>query len=195
VIGVLAVTLSLTRAVILSLLLVIIIKRLAGTKYIMVSVMLSFLFFFLLINAGTIVQYLLGVGDSSTVGHLESLSQFAQLSVPAILFGMPLTNSGEALLPFESGFANYTLQFGLLFTIIFYFFVYRSLKILAKSPSRLHNAIATCGVVGVVTSIVFSDVFFSFTGFSMFWLFLGMTFSSTKEERFLKIKKDVATYA
>lgn len=171
--GGLAVMLSLTRAVILSGIAVLVIRRFFKRRFNMVVCCIGVALVFIISGAGPIIQTLTGLKDSSTRGHLESLSNLYHLNVQSFLFGQVVESSSESII-FESGFLNYIVTLGFIMACMFYYYIYRILETLRKSPKPVANAIGLSGTVGLLTSIIFSESFFSFTGFGMFWFFAGM---------------------
>jgi hypothetical protein len=175
---------SLTRAVIVSLSLVLMLKRLLPKKFTLVSVIIAVVLLFVLANSSFITAEILGLNDSSTQGHLESLTnagEMAKSSLPRFLVGDLVYRGSAPEQLFESGLLNLATTIGAL-ALIYYYFVIRLIRRLFRSGSPTCVGIALCGVVGLVTSITFSESFFSFTGYGLFWIFAGIAITHCGRE-------------
>lgn len=187
-IGILGLVLSLTRAVIISFAMVALLKKLFPRKYIAIAIITALFLLFALSGSSFITASVLGLNDSSTHAHLESLADAGALitsSWPRFIVGDLLFLGKPPIQLFESGLLNLASTIGVLF-VAYYSFILSIVKRLANNGSAVCSAIALCGTVGAVTSITFSESFFSFTGYGLFWLFAGMAIShqgSSKAEQ------------
>lgn len=168
-----AILLTITRAIILSILIVLIVRFLFGKKYVIITYIIGISMLFLIAGSGPIIQTLTGLNDSSSSGHFNSLSSIFNLSFQSVLFGQ-IVEVGKEPIAFESGFLNYIVTLGLVMSVASYYYIKCIICNLSKSGTKILEAIAICGTVGVFTSFVFSESFYSFTGFGMFWFVAGL---------------------
>ncbi len=174
--SIIAIILSLTRAIIIAALLNIIAKKMNKYYYIIISLFSIIAMILIVFFNGAIMDNLFYV-DSSTSGHLSSLSSITNLTLTNLLVGSIIEGSKE-ILRFESGFLNILCNYGILILILFYWFILALIRYLHKINHPLSSSLVFVGSVGVLTSIVFSESFYSFTGFGLFWFLAGLTISN-----------------
>ena len=183
-VGFAGIVMSMTRAVILSSAAVLTIRRLPSRWFLPALTVVAIILLFFLSTAGYVVRVLVGLNDSSTFGHLESLKSFLSLDTLHILFGNILANPAGNPAAFESGFLNYIIVLGLFMALLFYSFITLIIHTLLKSSLPMVKAIGICGAIGLFTSYIFSESFFSFTGYGLFWLFAGMAIGLLHDKRY-----------
>lgn len=180
-IGLLALLLSLTRAIMLSLLMVLVIRWVFKRSFAAWALFGAFgaSIFVLLYGDSlrTMLVEALGRVDSSTSSHFESFGRLLEVPWFHFIVGNAWI-SGDPLHSIEASFFEIVVNFGILTTTLLYAFIFRMLWRLNRSHGAVGKALAVTGTVGVVTSFVFSQSFFSFTGFGLFWLLAGAVVSS-----------------
>jgi hypothetical protein len=181
IIGLLALLMSLTRAVVLSLLIVLSIRRVFKRSFPVWTFAFGFGTSLFLFSGGSgLVEQVLeffGWMDSSTRGHLGSFDSVLEVPWPDFLFGAAWISSQD-LHNFEPAVFNLVTNYGILTTTCFYLFLLLMLWRLNRTYGQAGVALAVAGATGVITSFVFSESFFSFTGYGLFWLLAGTLISS-----------------
>lgn len=163
---------SMTRAVMISLLFVLLTWSIFRRYFLAVVVIATIGILFVLAEAGFLIQAVLGFYDSSTLGHLTSLSLIRDIDPFQFLVGTMLDTEAANIF-FESGFTNIIVNQGAFIGMWYYYFIYRGVDRMHRAESSLGFPFAMAGAAGMVTSIVFSESFFSFTGFGIFWFLMG----------------------
>ena len=180
-IGFVALTASLTRAIILSLAFVLLMQAVLRRSFVAMGLITSFLAILLIASSGPMLVERLGYVDSSTLGHVQSLAAVFDTQPLHFLLGAKILAQDTRHF-FESGFLNVLSNYGVIAAAGLFFFVFRLLVNMVCIRSRLLLGLAVAGTVGAVTSIVFSESFFSFTGFGLFWFLAGIAMSTYRDQ-------------
>lgn len=111
------------------------------------------------------------LGDSSTEGHVESISQLSEfMSLPAIIGGSLLSGSSTV---FEPGFLNILISFGIVPLVLLLIFMRGIFLQHANSSSSL-QFVSVLMLAGVVTLTIFSPSFFAITSSWFAWFAAGL---------------------
>jgi hypothetical protein len=110
-------------------------------------------------------------GDSSFRGHLHSLTSFCDMPLHGIVFGSLI--SENKLLTFESAFLKYIANFGVVVAFVVYGFWVSVLRFISCEKGWKFRAIYLSGLTGMLTSMIFSESALSFTAFGMVWFIMG----------------------
>ncbi len=174
-----AIAFSLTRAIIISILIVLALRTVFRRRYVLYAWAIGLVAVFGAGSLSRFLRLLLLRLDSSTRGHFESLERALALDPIQFTLGVKIMGVAEPIAAdvhfFESGLLNLASNYGVLNAVLIYAFVTALVLRLARSSAPEGRAVAFTGAVGIFTSIVFSESFFSFTGFGLFWLLAGIS--------------------
>lgn len=172
-----ALWMSYTRAAIISIILVTICHFVFKKKQIYITITVGVIMMFVVALFGDQLLKITGASDSSSFGHVESLSSIFNRNISSFILGGIL--SGESQLHrYESGFLNIFVNYGILIVFLFYFSISRIISKLYEINTNFSVSLALTGSAGAFTSIIFSESFFTFTGFGMFWFLSGIVISN-----------------
>jgi hypothetical protein len=172
-----ALWLSYTRAAIISIILITLSHLVFKKRQIYVTMIIGVIIMFTIAIFGDQLLKITGASDSSSFGHVESLSSIFNRNISSFFLGGIL--SGESQIHrYESGFLNIFVNYGLLVVFLFYFSISKIISKLYEINTNLSISLALTGSAGAFTSIIFSESFFTFTGFGMFWFLSGIVISN-----------------
>lgn len=188
-----ALWLSYTRAALISIVLISIAHYVFKKKQVYLTMIFGVALMFVIALFGDQLLLFTGASDSSSYGHVESLSSVFHRNFSSFIFGGILSGDSQAH-KFESGFLNIFVNYGILIVFVFYFSISQIILTLYKINTKISLSLALTGSAGVFTSIIFSESFFTFTGFGMFWFLSGIVISNhyLKEKvmfRFLNMER------
>jgi len=172
-----ALWLSYTRAIIISIVLITICHIVFKKKQIIVTICTGIFVMFVIALFGNQLLLLTGASDSSSMGHVESLVSVLHRDASSFVLGGII--SGERQLhTYESGFLNLFVNYGILVAFGYYYCISKIVLKLYDIDTNFSKALALTGSIGAFTSIIFSESFFSFTGYGLFWFLSGIVITN-----------------
>lgn len=179
--GIIAILFSFTRAVIISMSLVLLVNYFAKNKTIYVTTIVGVISLGLLSFSGGLLAQIVGLNDGSTFGHLDSLGSIQKFTMEDVLLGHAIINP-DYFIRFESGLLGVLINFGIFGLLLFVTSIISILTKLYNNKGDIFSiVVALTGLIGFFTTIVFSESFLTFTGFGVFWFNAGLAISRVRK--------------